>query len=114
MAVYPDSWHLKPDSWHTAILAGIVSAVLALLPLSFNLISFFLNYFAALPLYLIGLSCGIHRLTPAALVALALYVATAGIQPGLIFSITTLAPAFLIVYRLHKGDPGGYIISWVT
>jgi hypothetical protein len=114
MAAYPGSWHLKPDSWHGAILAGIASAVLALLPLRFNLISFFLNYFAAFPLYLIGLSFGIHRLVLAALIALVLYAATAGIQPGLIFTVTTLAPAFLIIYRAHKGDPAGYIISWIT
>jgi hypothetical protein len=105
---------LTLGSWHAAILAGVITAALALLPLSFNVISFFLNYFAAFPLYLIGLSCGMHRLALAALIALALFMITAGIQPGLIFAITTLVPAFLIVYRIHKGDPGGYVVSWIT
>jgi hypothetical protein len=38
----------------------------------------------------------------------------AGIHGGLGFFITTLLPALLMIYRFHKGDPFGYIISWVT
>lgn len=108
----PYSRFLTPE--YAAILAGTISATLALLPLSFNIISFFLNYFAAFPLYFVGLSWGMRSLTIAALVALAIFTAASGIQPGFVFAITTLAPALLIIYRVHKGDPAGYIVSWIT
>ncbi|MDF3033754.1 MAG: rane protein [Alphaproteobacteria bacterium] len=104
--------HLDPNL--IAVCGGALSAALALFPLKFSIISFLITYFAALPLFFVGLCWGFYRLLLGALVAFGIFSARAGMHAGLVFLITTLAPAFLIVYRFQKGDPAGYIVSWVT
>lgn len=97
-----------------AICGGILSALLALFPLNFSVISFFLTYFAALPLYFVGLSWGLSRLMLAGGVAIGIFTIGAGFHGSLAFILTTFIPALLIVFRIQKGDPAGYIVSWVT
>lgn len=97
-----------------AICGGALSAALALFPLNFNIISFLITYFAALPLFFVGLCWGVPRLILGVLVAFGIFSMGAGIHSGLVFFITTLVPALLIVYRFQRGDPAGYIVSWVT
>lgn len=97
-----------------AVCSGALSAAFALFPPDFNIISFLIPYFAPLPLFFAGLCWGVPRLILGMLVAFGIFSMGAGIHSGLVFSITTLAPALLIVYRFEKGDPAGYIVSWVT
>jgi hypothetical protein len=104
--------HLDPNL--IAIFCGALSAALALFPLKFNIISFLIAYFAALPLFFVGLCWGFYRLLLGALIAFGIFSIKAGMHAGFVFLITTLAPASLIVYRFQKGDPAGYIVSWVT
>jgi len=102
------------DSNLIAVCGGALSAGLALFPLNFYVISFLLTYFAAFPLYFIGLSWGVARLVLAILVAFSIFTISSGMHAGFTFILTTLLPVLLIVYRFHKGDPAGYIVSWVT
>lgn len=102
------------DPAFLAVCGGALSALLALFPLSFSIISFLLTYFAALPLYFVGLSWGLSRLMIAGLVAIGIFTMGAGPHAGLVFMLTTFVPAVLIVFRVQKGDPAGHIVSWVT
>jgi hypothetical protein len=104
----------RVDPAFLAICGGTLSALLALFPLNFSIISFLLTYFAALPLYFVGLSWGLSRLVLAGVVAVGIFTIGAGIHASLAFILTTFAPALLIVFRVQKGDPAGYIVSWVT
>ncbi|MBX9806000.1 MAG: hypothetical protein K2Y18_09675 [Alphaproteobacteria bacterium] len=97
-----------------AVCGGALCASFALFPPNFNILSFLLIYFAALPLYFVGFCWGFGRLILAVLVALGIFTIGAGLQSGLVFLLTTLLPALLIVYRIEKGDPAGYVVSWVT
>ncbi len=97
-----------------AVCGGVFSALLALFPLNFSIISFLLTYFAALPLYFVGLSWGLSRLILAGLIAIGIFTMGAGIHASLVFILTTFVPTLLIVFRVQKGDPAGYIVSWVT
>lgn len=97
-----------------AVCGGALSALLALFPLKFSIISFLLTYFAALPLYFVGLSWGLSRLILAGMVAIGIFAIGAGTHASLAFILTTFVPALLIVFRVQKGDPAGYIVSWVT
>ncbi|MGV8948758.1 MAG: hypothetical protein ACOH2E_05260 [Candidatus Paracaedibacter sp.] len=97
-----------------AICGGALTALLALFPLNFSIISFLLTYFAALPLYFVGLSWGLSRLMLAGAVAIGIFTIGAGLHASLAFILTTFIPALLIVFRVQKGDPAGYIVSWVT
>jgi len=97
-----------------AVCGGALSAALALCPLSFGAISFFVTYFAPAPLFFVGMCWGVRRLFIGACVALGIFSMGAGIHSGLVFLVITLVPAFLIVYRFQKGDSVGYIISWVV
>ncbi len=104
----------RVDPAFLAIGGGILSALLALFPLNFSIISFLLTYFAALPLYFVGLSWGLSRLTLAGVIAIGILGIGAGIHASLAFILTTFVPALLIIFRVQKGDPAGYIVSWVT
>lgn len=104
----------RVDPAFLAVCCGTLSALLALFPLNFSIISFLLTYFAALPLYFVGLSWGLSRLTLASMVAMGIFTIGAGIHASLAFILTTVMPAFLIIFRAQKGDPAGYIVSWVT
>jgi len=97
-----------------AVCGGALSAALALCPLSIGVISFFITYFGPIPLFFIGMCWGVRRLVIGACVALSIFSMGAGLHSGVVFLVATLAPAFLIVYRFQKGDPVGYIVSWVT
>ena len=97
-----------------AICGGVLSALLALFPLNFSIISFLLTFFAALPLYFVGLSWGLSRLMLAGAVAIGIYTIGAGLPASLNFILTTFIPALLIVFRFQKGDPAGYVVSWIT
>jgi hypothetical protein len=104
----------RVDPAFLAICGGILSALLALFPLNFSIISFLLTYFAALPLYFVGLSWGLSRLMLAGTVTIGIFTVGAGLHGSLAFILTTFIPALLIVFRIQKGDPAGYIVSWVT
>lgn len=104
--------HLSPNV--IAICGGILSSILSLLPLHFNILSFFMNYFAALPLFFVGMCWGGSHLMIAAIVSIGIFLIWSGFYSSLVFVITTLLPAFLIIDRFQKGDSAGYIISWVT
>jgi hypothetical protein len=97
-----------------ALCGGALSAAFSLFPIHFTIVSFLVNYFAAFPLFFVGLCWGLPHLFFASFVALGILSGGAGAHAGLGFSITTLLPVFLIVYRFRKGDPAGYIVSWVT
>lgn len=97
-----------------AFCGGALSAAFSLFPIHFSIISFLVTYFAALPLFFVGLCWGLPHLFFASFVAFSIFLGGAGIHSGLGFSITTLLPVLLIVYRFRKGDPAGYIVSWVT
>lgn len=97
-----------------AICCGSLSAVFGLFPLNFNIFSFLITYFAALPLFFVGFCWGPTHLLIGLLVAFGTFSFGSGIHAGLVFLLTTLLPTLLIVYRYYKGDPAGYIISWVT
>jgi hypothetical protein len=102
------------DPAFLAICGGTLSALLALFPLNFSIISFLLTYFAALPLYFVGLSWGLSRLALAGMVAIGIFAIGAGAHASFAFILTTFVPALLIIFRVQKGDPAGYIVSWVT
>lgn len=104
--------HFDPNLM--ALCGGALSAAFSLFPVSFNIISFLVTYFAALPLFFVGLCWGLPRLLFASLVAFGIFLGGAGIHSGLGFAVTTILPVFLIIYRFQKGDPAGYIVSWVT
>jgi|GEM_PF-2483095 len=104
--------HVEPT--FLAICGGALSALLALFPLNFSIISFLLTYFAALPLYFVGLSWGISRLALSGVIAIGIVAIGAGAHASFAFIITTFVPALLIIFRAQKGDPAGYIVSWVT
>ena len=97
-----------------AVCGGALSAAFALFPLNFSIFSFLFTYFAVLPLFFVGLCWGFSQLILSALVAFGVFTIGAGIHSGLVFFLTTLVPALLIVQRVQKGDPAGYIVSWVT
>ena len=100
------------DPAFLAICGGTLSALLALFPLNFSIISFLLTYFSALPLYFVGLSWGLSRLSLSGIIAIGIVTVGAGIHAGLAFILTTFVPALLIVFRAQKGDPAGHIIPF--
>lgn len=104
----------RADPIVLAICGGALCAGFALFPLNFSIISFIVTYFAALPIFFVGLSWGIPRLLVSALVAFTIFAIGSSLQAGAVFFLTTLLPAILIVSRFIKGDPAGYIVSWMT
>jgi len=102
------------DPAFISVFAGALAAGFALFPVHYHIISFMVNYFAPLPLYFVGLGWGISKLVLAAGVAFGLSTIASGVSSSLVFSLTTLVPVFLISYRVKKGDPAGYIVSWVV
>jgi len=104
----------RADPIVMAICGGVLCAGFALFPLNFSIVSFIVTYFAALPLFFVGLSWGVPRLLISSLVAFAIFAIGSSLQAGAVFFLTTLLPTILIVSRFIKGDPAGYIISWMT
>lgn len=97
-----------------AVLGGALSAACTLFPLNFSILSFLIAFFALLPLFLVGLCWGFSRLLLGSFASLGMVTIGAGPHAGIGYFITTLLPALLMVYRFHKNDPFGYIVSWVT
>jgi hypothetical protein len=102
------------DPTMLAVCGGALSAGLALFPLNFGIFSFLITYFSSLPLFFVGLSWGFPKLIVSIIVAFGIFTVGAGIHSGLAFFLTTFVPALLIVYRFLKGEPAGYIVSWLT
>lgn len=105
---------LRLDPTILAICGGALSAGLALFPLNFGIISFLITYFSSLPLFFVGLCWGLQKLTISILVTFGIFSIGSGLQSAFAFALTTFVPALLVVYRFLKGDPAGYIISWLT
>lgn len=97
-----------------AVCGGALSAACTLVSSSFNIVSFFLIYFSALPLYFVGFCWGVSRAFLASSIAFGLITIGGGIYSALVFTLTTLIPALLIVSRVQKGDGAGYVVSWVS
>lgn len=97
-----------------AFCGGILTAAFALFPLKFSILSFLITYFAALPLFFVGLCWGFPMAILGSLTAFGIFTMGAGFNAALVFALTTLLPTLLIVFRFLKGDPAGHIVSWVT
>ncbi|MBM3632574.1 MAG: hypothetical protein FJX03_02545 [Alphaproteobacteria bacterium] len=97
-----------------AICGGILTAGFALFPLNLSLVSFLVTYFAAIPLFFVGLCWGFSQLIVSCIVAFGIFSLGSGLHSGLVFGLTTLVPSLLMVYRFFKGDPAGYLVSWLA
>jgi hypothetical protein len=97
-----------------AICCGAMSAGFALFPLHLGIVSFLVTYFASLPLFFIGLSWGLQKFIVSILVAFGVFSIGSGLQSALAFALTTFVPAHLVIYRFLKGEPAGYIVSWLA
>jgi len=104
----------RVDPTILAVCAGALSAGFSLFPLNYSIISFLVTYFATIPLFFVGLCWGLSRLIISIIIAFGIFTLGAGVQASLVYFLTTLVPALLIVSRFLKGDPAGYIVSWVT
>jgi hypothetical protein len=102
------------DPMILSVCGGTLSAACALFPLNLSVFSFLITYFSALPLFFVGLCWGFPRLILGAIIAFGIFTVGAGFHSALVFCLTTLIPTLLIVYRFQKGDPAGYIVSWVA
>lgn len=106
-----------------AVLAGIISGGLALLPLTGAISLLFLGYFVQLPLMLTGLTMGLIAAVVAVFSAVLVNLFIVGPIASLIFCIVFAVPAIVVVRqallsRTENGTtawyPPGLILAWLT
>lgn len=88
---------------------GLISATLAILPMTFLPSLFLLSYFTPLPFFLLGLGAGLRPLLSAGILATAIvFISQGPIITVEFFLFSVLGPAFLVQRSLtHQKKPSG-------
>ncbi|MGH1479648.1 MAG: DUF2232 domain-containing protein [Geminicoccales bacterium] len=106
-----------------AVLAGLVSAGLALLPLSGSVGLIFFGYFVQLPLMLAGLTMGFAACLVAIVTALLINALIGGPSVAAIYAVAFALPSIIVVRQalLSRSDngttewyPPGFVLAWLT